>query len=185
MRVRMVVLVACLAAALAGSTVAASLAPQPGALVLRRSDFPATAKYSWGQMPASFSQGLGALGVKASGAFVAVTIPVGGSTKYQSVNGLVMTAASAGQARTAYAAFEEDLRGGSKSVLRFPAYGDQQLALYQSPKLGSKAELLVRRNRVVWQLELAGGGLLAIPRPALLAELQNYAAKQKQRVGSG
>jgi hypothetical protein len=152
--------------------------------VLPKGVFPETAKYNWGQMPASFAQGLSALGVKAEGAYLSVTIPVS-STKYESVNGLVMTAASATQARTAYAAFKEELASGSKSVLQLPAYGDQQLALYQSPKVGSKAELLVRRNRVVWQLEVSGDGLLVIPKPKLLAELGKYAAKQKARVGAG
>ena len=49
----------------------------------------------------------------------------------------------------------------------------------------NRASLLVRKNRVVWQLELGGGGLLVIPRATLLAELQKYAAKQKARVGAG
>jgi hypothetical protein len=52
-------------------------------------------------------------------------------------------------------------------------------------KSGSKAELLVRRKRVVWQLEVAGGGLLTLSKPALLVELRKYAAKQRARVGAG
>ena len=71
------------------------------------------------------------------------------------------------------------------TVLRLPAYGDEQMALFQSPKLGSLAQLLVRRNSVVWQLEIQGGGLLVIPKPTLLAELKKYAAKQNARVGRG
>ncbi|HEX4746139.1 MAG TPA: hypothetical protein VFU99_04565, partial [Gaiellaceae bacterium] len=73
----------------------------------------------------------------------------------------------------------------SKSVLRLPAYGDEQIALFQSPKLGSLVQLLVRRNSVVWQLEYMGAGLLVIPKAKLLAELERYAAKQKTRVARG
>jgi hypothetical protein len=93
-----------------------------------------------------------AIGVDASGAYLTVTIRAGGPTKHESVSGLVVTTASAAQARTAYAAFLQDLERRSTSELRLPAYGEQQLALYHSPKYGSKVELLVRRNRVVWQL---------------------------------
>jgi hypothetical protein len=180
MKIRRMALVALLGAALAGSAVAASLALQPGALVLRKSDFPAKATYNWGQMPANFTQALAGLGVKASGAYIAVTIPRGGPANYQSVAGFVVTTASAAQARTAYAAFKEELPRRGRTVLRLPAYGDEQFVLY-TPSV-SKAELLVRRNRVVWQLEVAGGGLA---RPAQIAQLQKYAAKQKPRVGAG
>jgi hypothetical protein len=180
MKIRTTALVCVLAAALAGSAVAASLALQPSALVLRKGDFPAKATYNWGQMPANFTQALAGLGVKASGAYIAVTIPRGGPANYQTVAGFVVTTASAAQARTAYTAFKEDLPRRGRTVLRLPANGDEQFALY-TPSV-SKAELLVRRNRVVWQLEVTGGGL---PKPAQTAELQKYAAKQKARVRAG
>ena len=164
---------------------ATSSAADPARLVLARSDFPSQTKYSWGRMPASFTRGLAALGVKARGAYYAAELSRSGSTKYENVSGFVVTTSGAAQAKTAFAAFRSELRQGSKSVVRAPAYGDEQIALFQSPKVGSKAELLVRRNSVVWQLEVSGAGLLVIPKPTLLAELGNYAAKQKARVGRG
>jgi hypothetical protein len=186
-------LMTALAAATAASALAAaalgahatSSAADPSRLVLSRADFPSSTKYTWGGMPASFTRGLAALGVKAKGAYYFAELSRSGSTKYESVQGLVVTTGSAAQARAAYTAFKAELRTGSKSVLRLPAHGDEQIALYQSPKVGSRAELLVRRNSTVWQLEVAGEGLLVIPKPKLLAELKKYAAKQKARVGTG
>jgi hypothetical protein len=182
---RRIALISALLVVLAGSAVAGAFAARPEALLLRKSDFPAAAKYNWGQLPANVVDALKGIGVDASGAYLTVTIPAGGPTKYESISGLVLTTASAAQAKTAYAAFLEDLQRRSTSELRLPAYGEQQLALYHSPKYGSKIELLVRRNRVVWQLEVAGEGLLALPKPTLLAELEKYAEKQQSRVASG
>jgi hypothetical protein len=185
MKIRGLALIAALFAVLGGSAAAASFALQPGALVLRKSDFPARATYNSGRMPANFTKALAAVGVKANGAYFSVTIPAGGAAKYQSVDGLVVTTGSAAQAKSAYRLFKSDLDRRSKSLLQLPAYGDEQLALYQSPRVGSKAELLVRRNRVVWQVEVGGGGLLAIPKSTLVGELRKYAAKQKARIGAG
>jgi hypothetical protein len=180
MRIRNIGLIAVLSAVLAGSAVAASPARDPSEMMLRKGDFPANAKYNWGQMPPKFTKGLAHFGVKSSSVYVYVTIPTS-PTKYKSVSGLVVVTASAAQAKTAYGALKQDFTKGSKSVLRLPAYGDEQVARHEP----SKASLLVRRSRVVWELELSGEGLLVIPKPALLEEFQMYAAKQKARVGSG
>jgi hypothetical protein len=182
---RRIALISALLVVLAGSAAAAAFAARPEALLLRKSDFPGTAKYNWGQLPANVVDALKGIGVDASGAYLTVTIPAGGATKYESISGLVVTAASAAQAKTAYAAFLQELERRSTSELRLPAYGEQQLALYHSPKYGSKVELVVRYNRVVWQLEVAGQGLLVLPKPKLLAELEKYAKKQQTRVGAG
>jgi hypothetical protein len=164
---------------------AASSAADPSRLMLSRSDFPSNTKYTWGRMPANFTRGFGALGVKATGAFYAAELRRSGSTKYESVQGLVVTTGSAAQARAVYRAISAQLQRQSTSVVRLPVFGDEQIALYQTPKLGSKAELLVRRNGVVWQLQVSGEGLLVIPKPKLLAELKEYATKQKTRIGTG
>jgi hypothetical protein len=185
MRNKFILIAAAALAAAALGAQAANSAADPSRIVLSRADFPSSTKYTWGRMPANFARGLGALGVKANGAFYAAELRRGGSTKYESVQGLVVTTGSAAQARAAYAAFKAQLQRESKTVLRLPGFGDEQIALYQSPKVGSKAELLVRRNGVVWQLQVSGEGLLVIPKPQLLAELKKYAAKQKARVGTG
>lgn len=188
-------LVLALASAMAAAAVASSggnalaqgtgSAADPSRLVLSRADFPASTKYTWARMPAAFARGFAALGVKANAAYYSAELSRSGSTKYESVQGLVVTTGSAAQAKAAYRAIMAQIPRGSKSVLRLSAYGDEQIALYQSPKVGSKAELLVRRNSVVWQVQVSGEGLLVIPKPKLLAELKKYAAKQKARVGTG
>ena len=179
------VLALALAAAAAswGGTATTDAAADPSRLVLQRTDFPSTAKYTWGRVPATFTQGLAALGVKAKAAYASAQLSRS-STKYESVLGTVVANGSAAQARKVYSALKTDLRRGSVSVLSFPAHGDEQIALYQSPKLGSKVQLLVRRNAVVWQLEISGGGLLVLTKAQLLAELKKYAGKQKARVGA-
>lgn len=179
------VTLAAAAAALGAAAPAATSAADPSRLVLARSDFPSTAKYTWNQMPAYLTQGFAEQGVKAKGAYYAVQFPRG-SAGYKSVSGMVVTTGSAAQARTVYAGFRTQQRlGGQKTVIRLAAHGDQQIALFQSPKFGSKVQLLVRRNTVVWQLEVSGEGLLVIPKATLIAELEKYAAKQKRRVGGG
>lgn len=169
---------------LLGSALAASAAQSPLALVPAKSEFPANAKYTSGRMPTSFSQGLNALGVKAQGAYLSVQVATG-TTKYRAIDLFVVTAGSAAQARTAFTVFKKELALTDVSRIRLPSYGDEQLAVLQAPKLGLGASLLVRKNRVVWQLELGGGGLQVMSRATLLAELQKYAMKQKARVGAG
>jgi hypothetical protein len=177
MRIRGVVLAFVLAAAVTGGALAAS---NPATMVLRKSDFPASAQYTWGNVPANVIQGLKGLGITASGAYVAATIPVS-SSKSEVVSGSVFKIASPGQARKAYAAFKSDFGKGSK--LQLPPFGDEQVAIY---KPGSSiGEMLVRRNSVVWELSIEGGGLLVIPKAKLIAELKKYGAKQKARVGAG
>jgi hypothetical protein len=180
MWLRRVGLVAVLAATAEGSAVAASLAPSPAAMLLRKSDFPPTATYTWGNTPANVITGLKGLGIKAGGAYVAATIPVS-STKSETVSGSVFTIANSGQARKAYAAFKRDF--GSRPKLSLPAFGDEQIAVYKSGS--SMGELLVRRNSVVWELSIEGMGLLVIPKAKMIAELKKYAAKQKTRVAGG
>jgi hypothetical protein len=47
----------------------------------RKSDFPATAKYNRGQLPANVVDALKGIDVATSGAYLTVTIPAGGPTK--------------------------------------------------------------------------------------------------------
>jgi hypothetical protein len=182
MRLLSILVVAGAIATLCGSALAVTLGTDPAAAVLRKSDFPTTAKYTWGRMPALFGRGLASsLGIKAEGAFLAVEMPLS-ATKYQRVDGLVVTTASPAEAKRAYASFKSQLDRGSRTQ-RLPAFGDEQVVVLE-PSV-SRAKLLVRKGRVVWQLEVGGYGLLVIPRGTLLVELQKYAKKQKTRVGAG
>jgi len=172
---------AVLAAAVAASAVAAAVGSDPAAMVLTKGDFSNKGvKYSLGDIPANVIQGLKGLGVTASGAYFGATIPVG-STKSEVVSGAVFKTLSPGEARKAYAAFNSDNGGGSRLAL--PPYGDEQIALYKPGS--SVANMLVRRNSVVWQLSVEGMGLLVISRAQMIAELKKYAARMKAHVGAG
>jgi hypothetical protein len=168
--------------AAAASATAAPSAKDPSSLLLRRRDLPAKAKYTWGDVPAS---ALG--GANGRGAYYQATLPVS-SDKFEQISGLVVAAASASQATKLFGQFARQAKSkatGSVTTLRLPAYGNAQLALLQSPKVGSKTDLLVRRNSIVWQLEVAPGGVLVLSKAQLLGELTKYALKQKSRVGNG
>src|SRR5262245_57564444 len=102
MRTRTIALVALLAAALGGSAVAASSARDPSQMLLRKSDFPAKAKYSWGDVPANVIQAMKRAGIPASGAYFAGTM-YSGSGSSEVVSGAVYTIASSGKAKQAYA----------------------------------------------------------------------------------
>jgi len=179
MRAKAIATVAAVSAiVLVGGATAASLASDPAALIIKKTEFPSNAKYTWGYLPANVVQGLASIGVKGKGAYVSATIPKG-TTNYQTINGMVLTTGSAGQAQKAYAALKAEIK--NEAAQRFPTYGDEQLAVYHAKPSG-KAQLIVRRNSLVWQLEVAGGGL---SKAALLAELQKYAGKQKIHAGNG
>jgi hypothetical protein len=106
MKIRSVALIALLAAAVTGSAVAASFASDPATMVLRKSDFPKGARYTWSDVPSNVVKALKkGFGIDASGAYFAGTIPVS-STKSEVVSGAVYTTANSGQARRAYAAFK-------------------------------------------------------------------------------
>ena len=113
---RAIAAVAAVSAVVAGGTAAASFAADPASAVLRKSDFPANAKYNWGRLPANVEQGLASIGVKGRGAYVSVTIPKG-KTDYQSINGMVLTTGSPAQARKAYAALRAELKSASQVTI--------------------------------------------------------------------
>jgi len=177
MRAQAIAAVATMSAVIAGATAGAALAADPSSLVIRKTDFPANAKYYWDQLPASVEKGMASIGVHGKGAFFSVTIPKG-TANYQSINGMVITTGSPSQAKKAYAALKTEIKGAAQKV---PTYGTEQVAVYHA-KPTAKAQMVVRRNSLVWQLEVAGGGL---SQAAMLAELQKYAAKQKLRAGNG
>ena len=181
MRLRTILVAAAAVATLSGGALAASADRSPLALVLDKREFPAGAKDTSGQMPALFGRGLAPLGIKANGAFLEVTMPLS-ATKYQRVDGLVVTTASPDQARKAFGSFKAGLNRGSGTA-RLAAFGDEQFV--ELDTRASIATLLVRKGRVVWQLQVGGHGLHVLSRSTLLAELQKYAKKQKTRVGAG
>jgi hypothetical protein len=172
---------AVLAPALAESAFATSHGSQPASLVLRESDFPAHTQYTLGDIPSNAIQALKKIGVDARGAYFGASIPFG-SGKSETVSGAVYTTADPSQANKAYAAFRSEYtHTGAK--LPLPLYGDTQIVQYKPET--DIAEVLVRRNSVVWQLSVQSLSLLHLSKEKLTTEIDKYAAKQKSRVGAG
>lgn len=147
----------------------------PLRIVLQRSDMPATAKYTTGRLPA-MDKGLRAAGIIGETAFHYSDIRRS-ATRSDQVSGFVVVLESASQARRAYRLFKDDLEPKPGSVVRLPAYGDEQFAFWTESV--SKAQLLVRKGSIVWQLEVN-------PDPGTkaqtIAQLKGYAVKQKRRI---
>lgn len=162
----------------AGTALAASAAKDPLSLVLQRSDMPAKAKYVNGRMP-TVEKAMAAGGIASSVAFHHSNIQRS-QTKTDTVSGMVVTLKSPGDARKTYRLFKEDLAPKPSNIVRLPAYGDEQVAWW-TPSV-SKAELLVRKGSMVWQLEVNPE---LLTKSQTLAQLRVYAVKQKRRIGSG
>lgn len=160
--------------ALAGS----SVGKDPSQLILARNDFPAGAKYTWGQMPKNYIKALAGARITGKAAFFHTQI--GSGSKAQTVDGIVTTTGSTSQAQKLYKLSKEDLGTGRATPIRLPGYGNEQIGLITT-KTVSKIEVLVRTNRAVWQLETA----LGAPKATLLAEIKKYASKQQRRIGAG
>ncbi len=176
--------VAALVAALtaAAAAFAAPLAKDPLSLALRRQDCPTGGRYSLGRLPDEIAQGLRAIGVHGGGAY--------GSCDYaRTASGsltltfLVLATGSAGQARTAFASFKKELAGSSTTKVVLPGYGDQQLAVFE-PEPG-RAELVVRKRTVVWDLSLEPNGTRVLTKAQAVSALATFARTQKTRVGAG
>ena len=77
--------------------------------------------------------------------------------------------------------------GGKDRITGLPLYGAQQFGRHDPA--GAEGigimELIVRKNAVVWLLNVKLEHRPALPKATLLAELKKYALKQKRRVGSG
>ena len=176
---RLVSVASLLALMLAGTALAGSSAVKdPSRLILARTDFPAGSKYTWGQMPKNYIQGLARAGITGKAAFFHTQI--GSGSNAQTVDGIVTTTGSASQAQNLYKLSKDDLGPGKATPVSLPGYGSEQTALITT-KTVSKIEVLVRKNRVVWQVETA----LGAPKATLVAQIEKYASKQQRRIGAG
>jgi hypothetical protein len=178
MRARRFVVLLTAALVLTGSALAASAATNPLSLVLQRSDLPAKARYTNGRLP-TVERALARAGISNSAAFFLSTQQLS-ATRYETVSGLVIVTKSAGDARKTYRLTKADLAPKRGGVVRLAAYGDEQVAMWT--KTVGKAELLVRKGSVVWQLEVDPEGLT---KSQTLGKLRTYAAKQKRRIRAG
>src|SRR5262245_56603456 len=158
--VRPVFVASLLALVLAGTALAVpSSAPDPSRLILARSDFPANTRYTGQDMPANCINALAKAGIKAKARAYYVDFRSG-----HSVSGIVTTTEATAQGRQLYRFSKADMLGNSnRTRIRLPRYGDEQIALIT--KHADKIELLVRKNRMVWEVEAS----LGVHRPALTA----------------
>ena len=149
---RFVFVASLLALVLAATALAVpSAAPDPSRLVLARSDFPAGTQYSGQDMPASYIKALAKSGIKAKAKSYYVDFHSG-----HSVSGIVTTTEATSQAAKLYKFSKADMLS-KRTEIRLPRYGDEQIALVT--KHADKVELLVRKNRAVWEVE----ALLGVP----------------------
>jgi hypothetical protein len=174
-----------LATVTSGVALAATVPRNPLALVLRPPDFPAKSDpVDAGPMPASFARKLRGIRAVGRGAQYFANIPFG-PERSQTVYGLVVTTPSVAEARKVFAWQKRTAmrRAKGASALRLPRFGDEQVALANGDP--DSGRLLVRRNRVVWRLEVSAGGELSLSPARVRDELAKYAATQRERIGEG
>jgi hypothetical protein len=183
-----VVIVVCSAV----SGAAQSAARDPSVLILRKADIGATEYEPGDDLDDYLRQPLKAAGL--SGRVATYYGSKFSDAKgFVQVSGVVLTVGSASDARRVYAitaqARDRMLRRSASGWTRtsFPSYGDQQRALFDPPGdegIGH-AELIVRRKTTVWLLYVTIERRPKPPVSELVADLERFATKQKQRIGSG
>ena len=157
----------------------------PSAFPGTPSDFPANADPAdAGPMPPSFARKLRGIHAVGRGARFFASIPFG-PERAQTVSGLVVTTSSPLQARKVFAWQKRTAlrRRRGDTWLRLPRFGDEQVGLLSGDT--DSGRLLVRRNRVVWRLEVAADGALTLSPARVRGELVKYATRQRDRVGRG
>jgi hypothetical protein len=157
----------------------------PSAFPGTPSDFPANADPAdAGPMPPWFARKLRGIHVVGRGARFFASIPFG-PERAETVSGLVVTTPSPAQARKVFAWQKRTAlrRRQGDTRLRLPRLGDEQVGLLRGDT--DSGRLLVRRNRVVWRVEIAADGALALSPARVRGELLKYATKQRDRVGKG
>jgi hypothetical protein len=163
---------AVVAAALATMALAAGALKDPKPLVLQKSDFPAGAriKSKIGPTPGPYGTGYN------------VTFSYRTGSK---PNELLSSVSVWKNRSLAIAGFRELKSEVGKAVprIRLPKYGDEQIATFHALDSG---RLIVRKNTVVWVLELRSiVGSRQLTKAEAVAELKRYGPKQKKRVGNG
>lgn len=175
-----------------GAALAASAPSNPLRIVLTPSEFPGTPSdfpanadpADAGPMPPSFARKLRGIHAVGRGARFFASIPFG-PERAQTVAGLVVTTPSPAQARKVFAWQKRTALRPRKgdTRLRLPRFGDEQVAFASGDT--DAGRLLVRRNRVVWRLEVGADGALTLSPARVRGELVKYATKQRARVGKG
>jgi hypothetical protein len=195
MRLRALALAVLAAAAVSTGALAATTAKDPTTLILRKADFPASANYdSNDNDDRGLDNALDARGLDVEAAsYLGITYSRAKGALHAS--GAVWTPSSVAEAKKVFAivkkargTFFRQIGTMKQTVVVRPSYGNQQFARYDPA--GSEGiasvELLVRRNSVVWLLNVSIERRPNIPKKAeVLAQVRKYATKQKRRVGAG
>jgi hypothetical protein len=163
--------------AIAGAAFAAPGAKKPSQLVVQKSDFPASAGARVLTRSGGSSGGYGGYGV---------TYAYRTGSQPNEISSSVLVLPSRAVAVAAFRELRDEMTKGVP-LLRLPAYGDEQIANF-SPLGGS--QLVVRKNTVVWVLELQtfltrDGRTHELTKAEATDEYKALAPKVKQRVGSG
>lgn len=190
-----VIVVALLGAALVAvaTATAATTAKDPMTLILRQADMPRGTTYEADDGVDTLKEPLRTSGLTGAGALY-LGAAFSKEKGFLEVSGIVITTESPASARKAFAvvrkardAFRRSLGGDKMTPVSLPPLGTQQVALIDPP--GNEgighAEVVVRRNSVVWVLHVKLERRPAPPVAELVGELKRYAAKQKTRVGAG
>jgi hypothetical protein len=187
MRLGIVTLTIVAAVVLVGGALAAPSLKDPKSLALRKPDFPASATLANKNVGKTSPLPSGGTG---KGYLAGYTFKNG--TRDEEVVITVIATGSAAQARGLFAGLRKEVLKKRKSdtSARLPKYGDEQLRVTQYDGRGPNVwatELLVRKNTVVWTLNVGAHPSTSKPFPKAqaLAELKKYAAKQKRRAGTG
>jgi hypothetical protein len=193
MRFRTIALVIIAAAVATASALAAPAGKDPMQLILRKADMPAGASYDTSTGMDILTEGkLEAQGVVADAASYQGARYSKARGMLQ-ISGTVYTTTSAANGTKLFSVVKNVRNGfwktvgGGKAKITVPSYGNQQFA--RLDPAGSEGvwimELLVRKNTVVWLLNVKLDRRPAAPKAELLGQVQKYARKQKLRVGSG
>lgn len=188
------------AAAVAGTLVvvlataasAATAVKDPSRMILRQADVPGGQYEAGDDLDEYLKRPLQAAGLSGRVATY-YTATFSKPKGFVQVSGIVLTVATAADARKVFAITKQARdrlvrrAAGDWTSVSLPAYGNEQRALISPP--GEEgialAELVVRKNTVVWLLHVTLERRPKPPVSELVADLKRLATKQKLRVGAG
>ena len=185
--------VALLVLCIAPMAAAGAAIKDPSTMILRQADLPGATYEAEDDLDDYLKKPLQAAGLSGKAAqYYSVSFSQRkGSLK---VSGVVLTVASAAQARKVFTitkkardAFVRKVGTRDWMTVSAPSYGNEQRARVSPPGNEgiANAELIVRKNTAVWLLYVTLERRPKPPVSELLSDLKRFAAKQKQRVGAG
>jgi hypothetical protein len=179
--------------ALCIASIAGAAVKDPSTMILRQADLPGATYEAESDLDDYLKKPLQAAGLSGRAAqYYGVSFSQQkGSLK---VSGVVLTVASAAEARRVFAitkkardAFVRKVGARDWTPASVPSYGNEQSARV-SPAGNegiASAELIVRRSTAVWLLYVVLERRPKPPVAEIVSDLKRFAAKQQRRVGTG